>query len=133
MDIQELMKQLGEGGIHVDGDFVMNKTITHNVEKVAPGGIAFYVAGGSTWAGDSSADTPVVRDLLPLFQGNRAEVMAFLSCIDGAKPTAVTEKVNELVAAGKILRANRKHEMWAVLNRHGLYKPSEPNWCAQVN
>jgi len=82
---------------------------------------------------DAAADTPLVAELLPVFMNVRSEVTAFISSIDGLKPTGVTEKVNELVKDGKISRANRKGVLHGILNRYGLYRPCVETWNKQVN
>ncbi len=41
--MQEMLAALSSGGIHVAGDFVMEKNIVHNVEA---GGIGFQIVRG---------------------------------------------------------------------------------------
>lgn len=46
MDVEELMKQLSEGGINVQGDFVMNKHVEYEVNNVEEGGIGIQIVNG---------------------------------------------------------------------------------------
>ena len=59
------------------------------------------------------------------------EAEAFLSRIDGAKPTAVTEEVNRLLRAGMVTRSGCKGDLWQVLHQGGYYKPCQSNWNKQ--
>ena len=75
----------------------------------------------------------IVDELTAIFNGNRNDAAEFVRAVDGARPTAITRKVNQLQREGKILRSMSKRPLWAVLHRYGIYKPSESNWNSQVN
>lgn len=77
--------------------------------------------------------SPLVEELLPIFLGVEAEAQAFLQAIDGAKPTFITQHVNDLLRQQKVLRAGCRRPLWTILNRYHLYTPSESNWNQQVN
>lgn len=91
---------------------------------------------GEKAAGDAEPRRPaggIEEELRPIFKNNAEEAAAFVSRIDGAKPTAVTEEVNSLLRAGKVTRAGCKRDLWRILHAAGYYRPSESNWNAQVN
>ncbi len=90
-------------------------------EKATGGGKPLCPAGG------------IEQELRPIFKNNAEEAAAFVSRIDGAKPTAVTGEVNSLLRAGKVTRAGSKRDLWRILHAAGYYRPSESNWNAQVN
>ena len=46
MEIEQLMKQLAQGGITVQGDFVMEKKVEYEVNNVEKGGIGIQVVNG---------------------------------------------------------------------------------------
>lgn len=46
MEIEQLMKQLAQGGITVQGDFVMEKKVEYEVNNVEQGGIGIQVVNG---------------------------------------------------------------------------------------
>lgn len=75
----------------------------------------------------------IVRELLPIFKNSIENVKAFIKKIDAIKPTAVTQEVNRLLKEEKITKAGCKGDLWEVLNRYKLYKPSKSNWNQQVN
>lgn len=75
----------------------------------------------------------IVEELMAIFNGNRGDAAEFVRAVDGARPTAITKKVNQLQQEGKILRSMSKRPLWTVLHRHGIYKHSESNWNSQVN
>lgn len=76
---------------------------------------------------------PLYNDLLPIFLDDAAEVEKFVRNVDGAKSTMVTDYVNRLLREGKILRSSSKGDLWQILNKHKIYKPSKSNWNSQVN
>ena len=47
MEIEELMKQLAQGGINVQGDLVMKKEVQYEVSNVEAGGIGIQVVNGA--------------------------------------------------------------------------------------
>lgn len=47
MEIEELMKQLAQGGINVQGDLVMKKEVQYEVSNVEAGGIGIQVVNGT--------------------------------------------------------------------------------------
>ena len=47
MEIEELMKQLAQGGINVQGDLVMKKEVQYEVSNVEAGGIGIQVVNGN--------------------------------------------------------------------------------------
>ena len=49
MEIEELMKQLAQGGINVQGDFVMKKDVQYEVSNVEAGGIGIQVVNGKEY------------------------------------------------------------------------------------
>ncbi len=107
-----------------------NQTVVNNV--TVPGGekpTGTKKTGGEV----GSAPTDTVGRLTPIFKGNVREAEAFLSRIDGAKPTAVTEEVNRLLRAGMVTRSGCKGDLWQVLHQGGYYRPSQSNWNKQVN
>jgi hypothetical protein len=76
---------------------------------------------------------PLYNDLLPIFLDDAAEVEKFVRNVDGAKSTMVTDYVNRLLREGKILRSSSNGDLWQILNKHKIYKPSKSNWNSQVN
>ena len=50
MEIEELMKQLAQGGINVQGDLVMKKEVQYEVSNVENGGIGIQVVNGNVAA-----------------------------------------------------------------------------------
>jgi len=74
----------------------------------------------------------IVAKLKNTFYGMEAEANNFLLCIQGMKPTQITNKVNQLVAAKKISEYSKKHDLWSVLHEYGYYNPTESNWNQQV-
>lgn len=74
----------------------------------------------------------IVAKLKNIFYGMEAEANNFLLCIQGMKPTQITNKVNQLVAAKKISEYSKKHDLWSVLHEYGYYNPTESNWNQQV-
>lgn len=74
----------------------------------------------------------IVAKLKNIFYGMEAEANNFLLCIQGMKPTQITDKVNQLVAAKKISEYSKKHDLWSVLHEYGYYNPTESNWNQQV-
>ena len=50
MEIEQLMKQLAQGGITVQGDFVMEKKVEYEVNNVEQGGIGIQVVNGELTA-----------------------------------------------------------------------------------
>ena len=76
--------------------------------------------------------TALVEKLKPIFYGIEDEARAFLASIQGMKPVLITERVNQLVADGKISELSRKRDLYLVLHEANLYAPSEQNWCNQV-
>ena len=99
-----------------------NQTVVNNV--TVPGGEVSEAI---------PAPTDTIGRLTPIFKGNVREAEAFLSRIDGAKPTAVTEEVNRLLRAGMVTRSGCKGDLWQVLHQGGYYRPSQSNWNKQVN
>lgn len=73
-----------------------------------------------------------VEKLKPIFFGIEEEARSFLMGIQGAKPTLVTERVNQLVMEKKISEISRKRDLYVILHEAKLYEPSEQNWCNQV-
>lgn len=52
MEIEELMKQLAQGGINVQGDLVMKKEVQYEVSNVEAGGIGIQVVNGKENLGE---------------------------------------------------------------------------------
>jgi hypothetical protein len=75
----------------------------------------------------------IIDQLKPIFYGIENDARDFFNAIQGMKPIQITEKVNQLVAEGKISDISRKRDLWTVLKDHGLYTRSESNWNQQVN
>ena len=81
-------------------------------------------------AGDQSQE---ILDLLkPIFFGIEQEAKDFYNAIQGMKSTQITEKVNQLVAEGKISELSSHRNLWKVLHDFDLYKRTEANWNMQV-
>ena len=76
---------------------------------------------------------PIVDELAPLFFGNWMEAERFLKMVDGARPTEVTQMVNDLLRKEKLLRSCCGTRLWSILHDNGLYNPSVQNWRRQVN
>ena len=74
----------------------------------------------------------VAERLTPIFYGNKEEARGFLASIRGMKPTQITERVNQLVGAGKISELSRKRDLWTVLHDAGIYTCTEANWNDQI-
>lgn len=58
MEIDELMKQLAQGGITVQGDFVMEKKVEYEVNNVEAGGIGIQVVNGKDIPTKNEKDMP---------------------------------------------------------------------------
>ena len=76
--------------------------------------------------------TALIEKLKPVFFGNEQEARGFLTSIQGMKPVLITERVNQLVADGKISELSRKRTLYVILHEANYYAPSEQNWCSQV-
>lgn len=75
----------------------------------------------------------IVDDLMPLFGGSRAEAERFVRKVDGARPTDITQTVNDLLREDKILRSSCRIRLWRILHDNGIYDPTVQNWRRQVN
>lgn len=75
----------------------------------------------------------VISELATCFWNDEVAAAKFLSRIDGAKPTAITDEVNALLKQGVIARACCNKDLWNILHSYSLYKPSLSNWNQQVN
>lgn len=53
-DIQAALEALGKGGIHVAGDFVMEKHVEHEVANVEAGGIGIQIVNGKAPKAEAS-------------------------------------------------------------------------------
>lgn len=75
----------------------------------------------------------IVDELTPLFGGNRAEAERFVRMVDGARPTVITQVVNDLLSQDKIIRSSCRIRLWRILHDNGIYSPTIQNWRKQVN
>ena len=74
----------------------------------------------------------IVEKLKPIFFGIEDEARAFLTSIQGMKPTQVTEFVNQAVKEGKLSKLSCHRDLWKVLYDCGIYDKTESNWNSQV-
>ena len=74
----------------------------------------------------------VINRLKPMFFGSEQEATHFLVCIQGMRPTQITDLVNQWVSERKISGLSRKRDLWQVLHDCGVYTRSESNWNSQV-
>lgn len=136
---KDLLEKILKSGISVQGDLVLEKHVENEIGNVESYGIGIQIVNGKaddaakTPDGDAKTPDAIVAELMPIFKNNREETELFVNRIDGLKPTAVTETVNELLRNKTITRSGCKSSMWRILNNYGLYKPSLQNWSAQVN
>ena len=81
---------------------------------------------------DDERQQELVEKLKPIFFGDETEAQAFLTSIQGMKPTQITDRVNQLAKEKKISEMSKHRDLWRVLHDAGLYDKSESNWNAQV-
>lgn len=81
---------------------------------------------------DDERQQELVEKLKPIFFGEETEARAFLTSIQGMKPTQITDRVNQLAKEKKISEMSKHRDLWRVLHDAGLYDKSESNWNAQV-
>lgn len=118
--------------IYVQGSYIDvhdNEVVNLNVDKAE-----VRLAAGTEQTEDTEKanQNEVVSRLTPIFFGNREDAQGFLASIRGMKPTQITERVNQLVAAGKISQLSRKRDLWTVLHDAGIYACTEANWNDQI-
>ena len=89
-------------------------------------------AAADTPTGADDEQRQIVEKLKPIFFGIEDEARAFLTSIQGMKPTQVTELVNQAVREGKLSRLSCHRDLWKVLYDCGIYDKTESNWNSQV-
>ena len=76
----------------------------------------------------------LINELLPIFYNSVPDVISFLEEIDGISNNPEIVKVaTDYVSKGKISELSCRSDLWKVLNKHGLYKPSLTNWYNYIN
>ena len=80
----------------------------------------------------SEEEKDIVNQLKPMFFGSEEEAKAFLTSIQGMKPTQITNKVNQLVSEKKISGMSRHRDLWKVMHDCCIYDKTESNWNQQV-
>lgn len=74
----------------------------------------------------------IVDELKPMFFGIEENARRFIESVQGAKPTQITDLVNQWVRERKISDLSRKSDLWRVLHDCGIYTKSKSNWNMQV-
>lgn len=76
----------------------------------------------------------LINELLPIFYNSVPDVISFLEEIDGiSKNPEIVKVATDYVSKGKISELSCRSDLWKVLNKHGLYKPSLTNWYNYIN
>ena len=75
----------------------------------------------------------LMRSLKPIFWGDEAMALEFLTAARKAKPKQITAMVNEWVAAKRISEQSCHRDLGLILHEAGIYTPSESNWNQQVS
>lgn len=76
----------------------------------------------------------LINELLPIFYNIVPDVISFLEEIDGISNNPEIVKVAaDYVNNRKISKQSSRSDLWKVLNKYGLYKPSYSNWCNYIN
>lgn len=79
-------------------------------------------------------DKELIDELLPIFYNSVPDVISFLGEIDGISNNPEIVKVAaDYVNNRKISEQSSRSDLWKVLKKHGLYKPSYSNWCNYIN
>ncbi len=142
-ELQKALESIAKGGIHVAGDFVVEKHVEHEVANVEAGGIGIQIVNAGKEelrqeamveeaAEESTLQESIDERLKAFFYGNEDEARQFLSNIQWMKPTQITTLVKKLVAENKISELSCRRDLWRVLYDAGLYEKSETNWNKQV-
>ncbi|MGE9927851.1 hypothetical protein ACQRBO_00200 [Segatella copri] len=75
----------------------------------------------------------LIDELLPIFYNSVPDVISFLGEIDGISNNPEIVKVAaDYVNNRKISEQSSRSDLWKVLKKHGLYKPSYSNWCNYI-
>lgn len=117
-------------GIAVDGDLNINHlnfVLGKGVSEVY--GVHHNVMDAEVIDDDV---TSIVKELLPVFYGDRLEAESFLKKIHGAKGPQITAIVNELLRERKISEISCYKTLWEILCRNGYYDKSLSNWNSQI-
>lgn len=76
----------------------------------------------------------LINELLPIFYNSVPDVISFLEEIDGiSKNPEIVKVAADYVNNRKISKQSSRSDLWKVLNKYGLYKPSYSNWCNYIN
>lgn len=76
----------------------------------------------------------LINELLPIFYNSVPDVISFLEEIDGiSKNPEIVKVAADYVSKGKISELSCRSDLWKILNKHGLYKPSLTNWYNYIN
>lgn len=73
-----------------------------------------------------------LAELTELFKGNEDHALAFLEEIQYMSNVEKVDRVAQGVNDGEISKSKFHHDLWHLLNRNGLYTPSESNWNDQL-
>lgn len=133
MTLEEQLKLLKETGIVVTGELVLQKHVEHEIGNVESGGVGVLINnyGDDPKAGKDGEDDLADR-LKPIFKNDAEKAKDFLHRIQGAKPTAVTALVKQLVKDGVIVEEMKYGELYKLLHDAGLYTCTPSNWNSQV-
>lgn len=78
-------------------------------------------------------DKELIDELLPIFYNIVPDVISFLEEIDGISNNPEIVKVAaDYVSKGKISKLSCRSNLWNVLHKYDLYKPSLANWCTYI-
>lgn len=78
-------------------------------------------------------DKELIDELLPIFYHIVPDVISFLEEIDGInKNPEIARVAADYVSKGKISKLSCRSDLWNVLNKYGLYKPTLSNWCTYL-
>lgn len=118
MEIEEILKQLAQGGITVQGDFVMEKKVEYEVNNVEAGGTGIQVVNGkevmpmptkATEEGTPAQSEKVADSITPSCPVHRGPQHKYLFALNG-------KDTEENVA----VRNREKEHLLAYLRQHKL-------------
>lgn len=79
-------------------------------------------------------DKELIDELLPIFYHIVPDVISFLEEIDGINKNPEIARVAATYVKDKKISDESCHsDLWNVLHKHDLYKPSLSNWCTYIN
>ena len=123
MEIEELMKQLAQGGINVQGDLVMKKEVQYEVSNVENGGIGIQVVNGNVAAqanpaSDKSQAAEVdMTEAHPSFPRGPRKQYLF---IEGDASWEKEGKLRNPSKENAVVRRRERDRFLSYLKEHGL-------------